>query len=141
MTVSVIIGNITDKPALRKTNTGASVTQFTVADTRSWKNKNNEWEEKTSFIDVVAWADLADNIDESALYKGARVIVTGRLEQQSWEKNGEKRSKIVLVADEVGPSLKKAVVTGLEKSGQAKGYSKTQQASTQDSYFEDEAPF
>lgn len=140
MTVSVISGNITDKPVVRKTNGGASVVQFTVADSRSWKNKNNEWEEKTSFIDVVAWAELADNISESTLQKGARVIVTGRLEQQSWEKNGEKRSKIVLVADEVGPSLKKAVVTGLEKTTQPKAGGKQSTASNY-SDFDDEAPF
>ncbi|MFN2503983.1 MAG: single-stranded DNA-binding protein, partial [Acidimicrobiales bacterium] len=59
-----------------------------------------------SFFDVVCWREMAENASES-LSKGARVVVTGRLEQRSWETpEGDKRSKIEIVADEVGPSLR-----------------------------------
>jgi single-strand DNA-binding protein len=59
-----------------------------------------------SFFNVVCWREMADNVSES-LAKGARVVVTGRLEQRSWEtENGEKRSVVEIVADEVGPSLR-----------------------------------
>jgi single-strand DNA-binding protein len=102
-----VIGNITRDPELRFTATGQATTSFGVAVNRRWQNRqSNEWEEATSFFDVVCWRELADNVAES-LGKGARVIVTGRLEQRSWEtQEGDKRSKVEIVADEVGPSLR-----------------------------------
>jgi single-strand DNA-binding protein len=133
-----LIGNLTTDPTLRQTTGGASVTQFSIAVSRSWKNKADQWEEETSYFDVVAWSELANNTCES-LKKGNRVIVNGRLEQQTWTKNDEKRSKVVLIADDLGPSLRKAVTLGIEKSGEskqapAKSYKET-------SSFEDEEPF
>ena len=71
--------------------------------TGAWQNRQtNEWEEQTSFFNVVCWREMAENVAES-LGKGARVVVTGRLEQRSWEtEQGEKRSVVEIVADEVG---------------------------------------
>ena len=102
-----VIGNITREPELRFTATGQATTSFGLAVNRRWQNRQtNDWEESTSFFDVVCWQSLADNVAES-LPKGARVIVTGRLEQRSWEtQEGEKRSKIEIIADEIGPSLR-----------------------------------
>jgi single-strand DNA-binding protein len=133
-----LIGNLTTDPTLRQTTGGASVTQFSIAVTRSWKNKSDQWEEETSYFDVVAWSELANNVCES-LKKGNRVIASGRLEQQSWTKDGEKRSKVVLVADDIGPSLRKAVVNGIEKSGESK--SSPSKAAKQAPVFDDEEPF
>ncbi|MEO6469447.1 MAG: single-stranded DNA-binding protein, partial [Acidimicrobiia bacterium] len=78
-----------------------------MAVSRRWQNKQtNEWEERTSFFNIVAWGDMAENISDT-LTKGARVIVNGRLEQRSWEtEQGEKRSVVEVVADEIGPSLR-----------------------------------
>lgn len=143
-----LIGNITADPVLRKTGGGSSVTQFSIAVSRRWKNRDNEWEEDTNYFDVVAWSELADNLSTS-LRKGNRIIATGRLEQQEWEKNGEKRSKIVLIADDIGASLRRATINGLTKSGQTDGrYQKPEGGSSQyqnkgkqDSYFDDEEPF
>jgi len=102
-----IIGNVTRDPELRFTPSGQALATFGMAVNRRWQNRQNqEWEESTSFFDVVCWGTLADNVSDS-LGKGARVIVTGRLEQRSWEtQEGEKRSKIEVIADEVGPSLR-----------------------------------
>jgi single-strand DNA-binding protein len=102
-----VIGNITRDPELRYTNSGQTRATFGLAVNRRWQNRQtNEWEEATSFFDIVCWGDLGENVSES-LGKGARVIVTGRLEQRSWETdNNEKRSKVEIVADEVGPSLR-----------------------------------
>jgi single-strand DNA-binding protein len=79
---------------------------------RRWQNRQSgEWEEATSFFDVVCWREMAENASES-LSRGARVIVTGRLEQRSWDSaEGEKRSKIEVVADEIGPSLRWATTS------------------------------
>ena len=102
-----VIGNITRDPELRYTNSGQTRATFGLAVNRRWQNRQtNEWEEATSFFDIVCWGDLGENVSES-LGKGARVIVTGRLEQRSWETdNNEKRSKVEIIADEVGPSLR-----------------------------------
>ena len=101
------MGNLTRDPELRYTPAGAATCQFGLAVNRRWQNRQtNEWEEATSFFNVVAWREMADNAGES-LSKGARVIVTGRLEQRSWETpDGEKRSVVEIVADEIGPSLR-----------------------------------
>lgn len=118
MTAQVtVIGNITAEPEVKTTKTGSSVLKVGLAVNRRWKNKQDEWEEEVSFFDVNAWGELADNV-ASSLSKGSRVIVTGRLEQQSWEKDGQKQSKVVLVADDIGVSLRKAQVSGINKTGQ-----------------------
>ncbi|MGA8726407.1 MAG: single-stranded DNA-binding protein, partial [Acidimicrobiales bacterium] len=75
------------------------------------------------FFDVVCWREMAENTAES-LSRGARVIVTGRLEQRSWETpDGDKRSKVEVVADEIGPSIRWATaqVTKNERRGPADG--------------------
>ena len=103
----VLVGNITRDPELRFTPTGQATASFGLAVNRRWQNRQTqEWEEATSFFDVVCWREMAENVRES-LVKGARVIVTGRLEQRSWETpDGDKRTKVEVIADELGPSLR-----------------------------------
>jgi single-strand DNA-binding protein len=119
-----IVGNITRDPEARFTSTGRQTTTFGVAVNRSWRNQQTqEWEERTSFFNVVTWAQLAENVSAS-LQKGMRVVVTGRLEQRSWEtEQGDKRSVTEIVADEVGPSLRFATaeVHKVERSGPSDG--------------------
>jgi single-strand DNA-binding protein len=107
-----VVGNLTRDPELRYTPNGAPVATFGVAVNRRWQNRDSQqWEESVSFFNVTCWRDLAQNVSES-LEKGSRVLVTGRLEQRSWEtQNGEKRSVVEIVADEVGPSLRWATAT------------------------------
>ena len=102
-----IVGNVTRDPELRYTPSGAANATFGVAVNRRWRDQQtNDWKEQVSFFDVVCWREMADNVCES-LSKGTRVVVTGRLEQRSWEDNdGNKRSKVEIVADEIGPSLR-----------------------------------
>ena len=101
-----IAGNLVADPELRYTKGGAAIASLRVAVNRRW-NKDGEWEEETSFFDVTAWAQIAENCAES-LTKGMRVVVTGRLEEQRWEdkETKEPRRKIVVIADEVTPSLR-----------------------------------
>ena len=119
-----LIGNITRDPELRFTPSGQATASFGLAVNRRWQNKQSqEWEEATSFFDVVCWRELADNVSES-LQKGSRVIVTGRLEQRSWETpDGDKRSKVEVVADEIGPSLRWATaeVRKTDRRGPSEG--------------------
>ncbi len=115
-----VVGNLTRDPEIRYTTGGAAKASFGMAVSRRWQNRQSqEWEEQTSFFNVVCWREMAENVSES-LGKGSRVVVTGRLEQRSWEtENGEKRSVVEIVADEVGPSLRWATaqVTRNERRG------------------------
>ncbi len=102
-----ITGNATREPELRFTPSGQAVASFGMAVNRRWQNRQTqEWEEAVSFFDVTAWAQLAENAAET-IAKGTRVTVTGRLDQRSWEnQEGEKRSKVEIVADDVAVSLR-----------------------------------
>jgi single-strand DNA-binding protein len=101
-----VSGNVTRDPELRFTPSGAGVASFSVAVNRSWQNRQTqEWEEQTSFFDVKCWAQLGQNVSDT-LAKGTRVVVSGRLEQRSWEtEQGEKRYAFEIVADDVAVSL------------------------------------
>jgi single-strand DNA-binding protein len=107
-----IAGNLTRDAEIRYTRDGQATTALSVAVNRRWQNRQTqEWEESTtSFFDVVCWRDLAENAALS-LTRGARIVVTGRLEQRSWETDdGETRTKVELVADDIGASLRFATV-------------------------------
>jgi single-strand DNA-binding protein len=117
-----LVGNITRDPELRFTNTGQATSSFGLAVNRRWQNRQTqEWEEATSFFDVVCWREMAENTAES-LSRGARVIVTGRLEQRSWETpDGDKRTKVEVVADEIGPSIRWATAQVTKNERRAPG--------------------
>jgi single-strand DNA-binding protein len=102
-----LVGNITRDPELRFTPSGQATASFGLAVNRVWNDRQtNERKEAVSFFDVVCWREMAENVSES-LTKGSRVLVTGRLEQRSWDSpDGDRRSKIEIVADEIGPSLR-----------------------------------
>jgi single-strand DNA-binding protein len=102
-----LVGNVTRDPELRFTPSGQANASFGLAVNRIWNDRQtNERKEAVSFFDVVCWREMAENVSES-ITKGARVLVTGRLEQRSWDgADGERRSKIEIIADEIGPSLR-----------------------------------
>lgn len=99
-----VVGNLVREPELRFTNGGSAVCSFGMAVSRRYQ-QNNEWKEQTSFFNVVAWGQLGENAAQS-LSKGSRVIVSGRLEQHTYDKEGESKSIVEIVADELGPSLR-----------------------------------
>jgi single-strand DNA-binding protein len=109
-----VVGNVTRDPELKFLNNGNAALKLSIAVNRRWQNRQTqEWEERVSYFEVVGYGAMAENAANS-LTKGARVIVSGRLEQRSWEtENGDKRSIVEINADEIGPSLKwaTAVVT------------------------------
>jgi single-strand DNA-binding protein len=115
-----IVGNITRDPELRFTPSGQANARLGVAVNRRWQDRNSgEWNEATSFFDVICWRELAENVSES-LKRGTRVIVTGRLEQRTWEQDGNKRSVVEIIADEVAPSLRWATAK-VEKTERRSG--------------------
>ena len=113
-------GNLTRDPEIRYTRDGQANTTFGLAVNRRWQPRGSEeWEEATSFFDIVCWRDLAENVALS-LVKGSRVIVSGRLDQRTWENEaGERRWRVEVTADEIGPSLRFATaeVSRTERRG------------------------
>jgi single-strand DNA-binding protein len=111
MANTTMSGNLTRDPEIRYTREGQPSASFGIAVNRRWQARgSDEWEESTSFFDVVCWRDLAENVALS-LVKGSRVVVSGRLEQRTWEtEEGDRRSRVELVADDIGASLRFATV-------------------------------
>ena len=140
--VLTIVGRLTSDAELRFSASGVAVAKFTVVSSRRVKNSNTDtWEDSdVTYWDCVAFKQLAENI-VSSVVKGTEVVVVGRAKQESWEdrQTGQKRSKMSVTVDHIGPSLR-TVTARLEKtsgnsSGQSSsggGWGGAQQASSQD---------
>ena len=152
-----LIGNLVDDPELRFTPSGVAMAKLRLAVNRRWRDRQtNEWQESTSFFSGTVWREQAESVAES-LQKGARIIVTGRLEQRSWEtEQGDKRSVVEIQIDEVGPSLRWATASvnktsrsdwdggdggGNSGGGSGSGRSVPPGPVARDDYGPDEAPF
>ena len=133
------------------TPSGVAMARLRFAVSRRYRDRNDEWQEETSFFGGTCWRDMAENVAES-LQKGMRIIVTGRLEQRSWEtQDGDKRSIIEVRIDDIGPSVRwaTAAVTRTPRSGgggdwagnQGGGGSVPPAPVARDDYGPDEAPF
>ena len=97
---AIIVGNITRDPELRSTPSGAQVCGFSVAVNRNYKDSSGANQESVSFIDCSAWGRAAEIIAQYAK-KGSGILVSGRLEQRSWEdKEGQKRSRVEIVVED-----------------------------------------
>jgi single-strand DNA-binding protein len=109
-TTITVIGNLTDDPELRFTPSGAAVAKFRVASTPRFMDRTtNEWKDgEPLFLSCTVWRQAAEHVAES-LHRGARVIVSGRLKQRTYDtREGEKRTVVELEVDEIGPSLRYA---------------------------------
>ncbi|MYX36750.1 MULTISPECIES: single-stranded DNA-binding protein [unclassified Streptomyces] len=121
-TTLTLAGNLVDDPELRFTPAGHAVAKFRVASTpRTFDKQTNEWKDGDSlFLTVSCWRKLAENVAES-LKRGARVIVTGRLTQRSYDdREGVKRTVYEIEADDVAASLQRATAH-ITKAGRDNG--------------------
>ena len=143
-----LIGNLVDDPELRFTPSGVAMAKLRLAVNRRWRSQDGEWQEDTSFFTGTLWREQAESAAES-LQKGTRVIVTGRLEQRSWEtEQGDKRSVVEIQVDEIGPSLRWATATvnktarsGGDWGGDRNNASTPPAPVARENYGPDEAPF
>jgi single-strand DNA-binding protein len=94
-----LMGNLTKDPEVSTTPGGQVVGKFSLALNRNYK-VDNEWKESTDFVDIVCWGNLAER-NKEYLSKGRPVLVSGRIQSRSWEQDGQKRSKVEVVANEV----------------------------------------
>ena len=140
-----LVGNLTRDPELRFTTGGRGVASFGIAVGRRYQ-VNGEWQEQTSYFNITAWGQLGENA-AATLAKGSRVIVTGRLEQREYTtRDGDKRTAIEVVADELGPSLRWATAQVERQSGQGgggggRGGNSGGGGNAPDPYMGDEEPF
>lgn len=99
--IAAISGNLTRDPELRMTPGGTQVLNFGVAvDDRTKNQQTGEWEDRPNFIDCVLFGNRADALSR-ILRKGIKVAVSGSLRWSQWERDGQKRSKVEVVADKV----------------------------------------
>lgn len=95
----VLVGNLTRDPELRHIPSGTAVAEVGLAVNDRVK-KGEEWIDETTFVDVTLWARTAE-VAAQYLSKGSSVLIEGRLKLDQWEKDGQKRSKLRVVADKM----------------------------------------
>jgi len=128
----IITGRITRDPELRYTPNGTAVINMGLASSRRFKDSSGEWNEATTFLDTVAFGELAERCGEF-LRKGSAVLVEGSLQSRSWESEaGQKRSKVELRAMRV--QFLDKLGTGVPKEEREEKEEKTEEA-------EEELPF
>jgi len=96
----ILIGNIVFDFELRYTQGGTAVTEIRMAVNDRRKSQSGDWIDETTFVDVTLWGRTAE-IASEYLAKGRQVMIEGRLKQDSWEKDGQKRTKLYVVADKM----------------------------------------
>lgn len=95
----ILMGNLTRDPEVRTTPNGQSVANFSLAVNRTWKGADGNQQESVSYIDCVAWGRTGEVIAQY-IQKGRPILVSGRLDQRSWEQDGQKRSKVEVVVED-----------------------------------------
>jgi single-strand DNA-binding protein len=97
----LLIGNLTRDPDLKYLPSGTAVANFGLAVNRTYTDADGQKTDDTCFVDVSAWSRLAE-VSGEYLSKGKPVFIEGRLQFQSWEtENGEKKSKLKVVAQNI----------------------------------------
>lgn len=96
----ILMGNLTRDPELRTTPSGQSVCSFSLAVNRSWQGQDGSQQDAVDYFDITAWGKLGELVNQY-LSKGRKCLVQGRLSQRSWEQEGQKRSKVEVVASDV----------------------------------------
>lgn len=114
---AIITGNITRDPELRTTSGGSNVCSFSVAVNRNFKDSGGNSQESVSFIDCSAWGKAAEIIAQYAK-KGTGILVSGRLDQRSWEDktSGQRRSRTEIVVEDFN------FLGGMDRDGANRGY-------------------
>ena len=96
----ILMGNLTRDPELKAIPSGLSVCSFSLALNRSFKDASGEWKEATDYVDVTAWGPLGERVAQYC-QKGKQVLVNGSIQSRSWEQDGQKRSKVEVLARDV----------------------------------------
>lgn len=96
----ILMGNLTRDVEMRTTSGGQNVASFSLAVSRSWRGQDGQQQEQTSFINCVAWGKAGEIIAQYTS-KGSSLLVSGRLDQRSYEdKDGNKRQAVEVVVED-----------------------------------------
>src|SRR5690606_7171469 len=95
----VLVGNLTRDPELRYIGSGTAVSDIGLAVNDRVK-RGDQWTDETTFVDITLWGRTAEVANEY-LNKGSSVLIEGRLKLDSWEKDGQKRTKLKVVAEKM----------------------------------------
>ncbi|HSW99301.1 MAG TPA: single-stranded DNA-binding protein [Candidatus Saccharimonadales bacterium] len=125
----ILMGNLTRDPEVRQTPSGQSVCSFSLALNRAYKGQNGDWQEATDYIDCVAWGPLGERVAQY-LSKGRRALVQGRIQSRSWEKDGQKHSKVEVLANDVTFVDSRGEGGGSDGGGNGGGYGRPDSASS-----------
>lgn len=123
----VLMGNLTRDIDLRTTPSGQNVANFSLAVSRTWRDQNGQNQEQTSFINCVAWGKAGEILNQY-VKKGDPLLVSGRLDQRSWDdkESGQKRSTIEVYVEDFN-------FIGGRGAGNSGGATSTSNASSDDS--------
>ena len=132
---AIITGNMTRDPELRTTPNGSTVCSFSVAVNRTFRSSDGNQQESVSFLDCSAWGKAAEIINQYAK-KGTGILVSGRLEQRSWEdkNSGQKRSRVEIVVEDFN------FLGGIDRDGGSRDYSGAGESTGSDAEATDVAP-
>lgn len=124
---AIVAGNVTRDPEMRATPSGAQACNFTIAVNRVFRGSDGNQQEQTSFIDCVAWGRQGETISQY-VKKGSGLIVSGRIEQRSWEdkNSGQRRSRTEVIVDDF------SFVGGADATGGSRGGSRAKSAKAAD---------
>ena len=139
----IISGNLTKDAELSRTQSGTSILNMSMAVNNRRKNANGEWVDDPCFVDLVMFGTRGEKI-EQYLTKGTKVCIQGRLRWSSWERDGQKRSKLDVIVDEIEFTRREQN----QNRGYQGGYDdhhqqvKQQQAEyVEATYYDDDCPF
>ena len=136
----MLVGNLGADPEVRKTASQQTVTQFNLATSESWVNKEGERQEKTEWHRIVVWGKLAETCAKH-LSKGRQVFIEGRLQTRSWEtEQGQKRFTTEIVATQV-LFLGRSPQQGINKDNSAQDSHNSVKREPEFSHKEEELPF
>ena len=96
----ILVGNITREIDLTKTQSGTAVTDIGLAVNERRKNQSGEWVEDTQFIDITLWGRTAE-VAAEYLGKGSPILIEGRLKLETWESDGQQRSKLKVIGEKM----------------------------------------
>lgn len=106
---AILIGNLTRDPELRALPSGVQVASFSIATNRVWKDKNNQKQESADYHNIVVFGKQAES-SAQYLKKGSQVLIEGRMQTRSWDKDGVKQYRMEIVADRVQFGTKSTVI-------------------------------
>lgn len=96
----ILLGNLTRTPELRHIPSGTAVTDIGLAVNDRRKNMTGEWVDEVTFVDITLWGRTAE-IAAEYLTKGSPVLIEGRLKLDTWETEGQKRSKLKVIGEKM----------------------------------------